>query len=97
LGFDVAVVQLKITHKSYDCKNHLKSYQFFLAEYSYEKQQEILDLSDKTIESSLTSIKIRMLNLFNNKTLDSYFKTNFQGKHLEQYESLLIWAIASCR
>ncbi|CAG8574226.1 4678_t:CDS:2 [Cetraspora pellucida] len=86
-SYDVAVVQSKITHKSHDCKNHLKSCQFFLAEYSYEEQQEILNPPDETIESSSTSMKKRRLNLFN-KTVDGYFKPNFQGKHLEQYERI---------
>ncbi|CAG8801614.1 3289_t:CDS:2, partial [Cetraspora pellucida] len=71
LSYNVAVVQLKITHKSHDCKNYLKSCQFFLAKYSYEKQQEILNLPDETIESSSTSMKKRRLNLFNKTIEDS--------------------------
>ncbi|CAG8667668.1 20788_t:CDS:2, partial [Dentiscutata erythropus] len=55
LGYDVAVVQSKITHKSRDCKNYLKSCQFFLAEYSYEEQQEILNPPDEIVESSSTN------------------------------------------
>ncbi|CAG8855390.1 10608_t:CDS:1, partial [Gigaspora margarita] len=76
----------------HDCKNYLKSYQFFLAKYSYEKQQEILDSQNETIESSSTNIKKKKLD---SKNLNKFFKSNFQEEHLEQYKKLLIQAIVS--
>ncbi|RIB28634.1 hypothetical protein C2G38_2157358 [Gigaspora rosea] len=92
LGHEIATKKSKITHKSRDCKNHLESCQFFLAEYSYEKQQEILDPQNETIESYSTNIKKRKLD---SKNLNKFFKSNFQGEHLEQYEKLLIRATVS--